>query len=259
MLIAILALVAFFHLAFLFALYLKDNSIADVAWGMGFIIIDILLFWQSDNYSIEQIIISILVFLWGTRLSAHILLRKIGKQEDFRYQQWRKQWGENIIWRSYLQVFMLQMFLLLIIAIPIFAVYSPAHKMIFEANSVISNLTLAGCAVAFLGLMCEAISDYQMQQFKKTSLNHGKIFTGGLWRYSRHPNYFGEAMFWWGIALLAYSNQNCYLIFISPLLITLLLRYISGVPMLEAKYKNNLEFQRYVGNTSAFIPWFSKK
>ena len=85
------------------------------------------------------------------------------------------------------------------------------------------------------------------------------IMTCGLWRYSRHPNYFGEALFWWGIAIIAYLATNYYLAIISPLLITLLLRYISGVPMLEEKYKNNPEFQEYASKTSVFIPWLPKK
>jgi steroid 5-alpha reductase family enzyme len=191
----------------------------------------------------------VLILTWGIRLSGYILWRKIGKPEDFRYAAWRKSWGKSFFWRSYLQIFMLQMILLAIIATPIF--------LLFNANYDVSIYTFIGSAIAICGLLIEIISDWQMLSFKKSA--KGGIMQEGLWRYSRHPNYFGEALFWWGIAIIAYLPNNYGLEVISPLIITILVRYISGVPMLEEKYKNNAEFQNYAAKTSIFIPWPSKK
>jgi steroid 5-alpha reductase family enzyme len=209
------------------------------------------LFLQQQNHSVPQLIISALILLWGLRLSLYIFFRKRGKPEDFRYQQWRSQWGRYFVVRTWAHVFMLQMIFLFVIATPLF----------LSANQFasVSIYTLVGALIAISGLSIETISDWQMAQFKKQHKNHGKIIQSGLWRYSRHPNYFGEAVFWWGIAVIVYPFTQHLLWLMSPLLITLLVRYVSGVPMLEQKYKDNKEFQAYAARTSCFILWFNKK
>jgi steroid 5-alpha reductase family enzyme len=251
MVLAFINLLIFIHLLFLLAVKIKNNGIVDIGWGIGFIIIDISLLVSSTSYNWPQLIISSLIIFWALRLSLHILRRSIGKPEDFRYANWRKNWGKSVIWRSYLQVFLLQMVFLLVIAIPMFLVWGTQQNF--------SHINLIGCLIAFLGLAIESISDYQMFLFKQSIANKGLIMQSGLWRYSRHPNYFGEALFWWGIAFIAYAPGNHFLAFISPIVITILVRYISGVPMLEEKYKNNIEFDIYKSKTSPFILWFPKK
>jgi 3-oxo-5-alpha-steroid 4-dehydrogenase 1 len=128
----------------------------------------------------------------------------------------------------------------------------------FEIN-IFSWQFIVGVLIFLLGFLFETISDYQLFRFKKDKYNKGKIIQSGLWKYSRHPNYFGEALLWWGIALISISEFSDIYIFISPLLITYLLRYVSGVPMLEAKYKDNEEFKQYSKKTSVFIPFIQKK
>lgn len=205
---------------------------------------------QSSQITFGQITISFLVLLWALRLSGYIAWRKIGQPEDFRYLQWRKEWGSAVVWRGYLQVFILQMLLLMIVALPLF--------FAFQGDGAVNLLVCAGLLIGFFGLVFECISDYQKYCFK-TSAPKGSIIATGLWRYSRHPNYFGESVFWWGVALVAYGCENSYWVFISPLLITFLLRYISGVPMLEKRYAANEQFRQYASKTSVFIPWFPKK
>lgn len=251
MIIAILSLILFFHVVFLIAIKIKDNSIADIAWGLGFIVIDLSLIFQTKNIHMPQFFTSLLIMIWGLRLSGYIYLRKINKPEDFRYQEFRKKWDEHYIIGSYLQVFLLQMILLLLIAMPLFIVYQKSNSF--------SLYTLFGLIIAGIGFSLELISDFQMAQFRKNTLHKGKIIQCGLWRYSRHPNYFGESLFWWGIACIVYPLSGYFLWLISPMIITILVRYISGVPMLEKKYHNNPEFQVYAKKTSCFIPWFPKK
>ncbi len=251
MLIAILSMMLFFHIVFLIAIKIKDNSIADIAWGVGFIVIDLALILQTKNIHMPQLIASLLILIWGLRLSGYIYLRKRNQPEDSRYQEFRKKWGEHYIIGSYLQVFALQMILLLFIAMPLFIVY--------QKNNSFSVYTFFGVIIAAIGFSVEVISDFQMNQFRKNTFNKGKIIQSGLWQYSRHPNYFGESLFWWGIACIVYPLSGYFLWLISPMIITILVRYISGVPLLEKKYRNNHEFQAYAKRTSCFMPWFPKK
>ena len=251
MYLAIISVLIFFHLLFILALIVHDNSIADVGWGLGFVLIDVVLLFQEHSYSIPQLVVSGLILVWGLRLSSYIFLRKKGAPEDFRYKSWRKQWGNYFILRTWAQVFMLQMFFLLVIATPLFLAATT-----FLLPSIFTAL---GAIIALFGLTIETISDVQMIRFKKQLTNKGKIIQTGLWRYSRHPNYFGESVFWWGIAVIVFPFQPHFLSVISPVLITFLVRYVSGVPMLEKKYKDNKEFQAYAARTSCFILWFNKR
>jgi steroid 5-alpha reductase family enzyme len=236
---------------FLIAMQIKDNSIADIAWGIGFVIIAISLLLQTPQIQVSQIIISSLVSIWGLRLSSYIYIRSIGKGEDFRYANWRASWGKNFILLSYVRVFMLQMLIMFVIAMPLFVCAYSNIEMIFSR--------WVGFIVALLGLIIEVISDYQMFVFKRVTRNKGQILQNGLWRYSRHPNYFGESMFWWGVGIFALTLKSYCISFISSALITFLLLNVSGIPMLERKYQNNIAFQKYVAKTSSFMLWWPKK
>lgn len=251
MILTFLSVFIFFNLMFLIAMQIKDNSIADIAWGIGFVIIAISLLLQTPQIQIPQIIVSSLVIIWGLRLSAYIYIRSIGKGEDFRYANWRASWGKNFILLSYLRVFMLQMLIMFVIAIPLFVCAYSNIEMIFSR--------WVGLIVALLGLIIEVISDYQMFVFKRVTHNKGQILQNGLWRYSRHPNYFGESMFWWGVGIFALTLESYCISFISSALITFLLLNVSGIPMLERKYQNNIAFQKYVAKTSSFMLWWPKK
>jgi len=251
MLVTLIVLIIYFHLLFLFAVLLKDNSIADIGWGFGFIVIDLSLFMQQHNNQLPQRIISLLIILWGARLTIYLFLRKRGQPEDFRYQQWRKSWKKFFLLRAYVQIYWLQMLLMCVVALPLFLMY---HKQ--QSASI---LTYVGSLIASIGLIFESVSDYQMAQFKKNLAHKGQVIQIGLWRYSRHPNYFGEALFWWGIAIICLPLTRYGTWLISPIAITVLVRYISGVPMLEKKYSRHSSFQDYAARTSCFIPWWPKK
>ncbi len=201
--------------------------------------------------SLHNLIFNTLILIWGLRLSLHIFLRNKGKEEDFRYKNWRNTW-KNFYLRSLFQIFLLQGFIMWVVSMPII-------RYNYEETSVISWQYIVGIIIFFIGYIFETISDYQLFKFKENKQNKGKIIQSGLWKFSRHPNYFGEAVLWWGIALAATNQLSDFYVFISPLLITYLLRYVSGVPMLEAKYKDNKEFKEYSRKTSVFFPLMQKK
>jgi steroid 5-alpha reductase family enzyme len=248
MLIEVLLLVfAYMVCAFLLALWKRDNSIVDIFWGFGFVLIAWYTLLRVWAFEPAQMLITGLVTVWGLRLSLHILTRKIGKPEDFRYAQWRKEWGKWFVPRSFFQIFMLQGALMLAISTPIILT-----NLYFSPASI--WFTVAGAAVWIFGFVFEAVGDAQLRKFVKTK-KEGEVMRTGLWKYTRHPNYFGEATMWWGIFVISAN----WLAVVSPLTLTFLLLFVSGVPMLEKKYAGNPQWEDYKKKTSVFIPWFPKK
>ncbi len=228
----------------------KDNSIVDIAWGIGFILVAILTFFLETGFVTRHILVTTMIFLWASRLATHISIRNKGRGEDFRYAKWRKDWGKWFFIRSFFQIYMLQGFLLLIIAYPVMLInHSEEAGIVF--------LDILGLFIWLIGFFFEAVGDYQLLKFKGKVENKGKIITRGLWRYTRHPNYFGETVMWWGIFLIALSVRTGWTAIVSPMIITFLLLRVSGIAMLEKKYVGNKEFEEYAKRTSAFFPWFS--
>jgi steroid 5-alpha reductase family enzyme len=240
------------NLMFLFALLLKRNDIVDIAWGVGFIVISVMLLLFVPDYHWRRLLVSGLVALWGLRLAMYLYLRNKGKKEDFRYARWRRDWGKHWIIRSYLQVFILQGFFMLLIAYPLF-MFGGFSKHAPGLPDV------AGLIMWIAGFAFESVGDFQMMRFKQNPANKGKVMNLGLWKYTRHPNYFGESVMWWGIFFIAISADWGWIAVMSPVVITTLLLKVSGVPLLEKKYSENPEYQNYIKKTSSFIPWFASK
>lgn len=237
----------FMTVVFILALIRKDNSIVDVAWGIGFIIIAVYTIIQSGEVDLRKMIVSLLVLLWGLRLSFHIMVRNAGKGEDFRYKAWRNSWKYFTL-RSFFQIFMLQGLLMLIISTPVWFINSFNGGPLGLWDSF-------GLLVFGAGFLFEVVADYQLAEFKKNPENQGKIINSGLWSISRHPNYFGESLVWLGISFYAMSFPYGWCALISPVVITLLLRFVSGVPLLEKKYKNHPDWADYQAKTAAFVPF----
>ncbi len=233
------------------ALLAKRNDVADIAWGPGYVLICIFLFF-TQPLSSTALLLYALVTCWGVRLAAHIYNRNKNKKEDFRYLQWREEWGSSFYWRSYLQVFLLQGFILLIIVSPV----------IFAAvkNSTKWNVfTVIGLCCWLTGFYFQAVADYQLAVFIKQKKSSNEIMQTGLWKYSRHPNYFGELMIWWGIFIIISPMPGSIFFIISPLAISFLLLFVSGIPLLEKKYNGNTLYKAYQKRTSALVPWPPKK
>jgi steroid 5-alpha reductase family enzyme len=237
---------------FLIAILAKDNSIVDVGWGPGFILVAVVTFFLRPGFEARHVLITVLVLIWGLRLATHIFLRNWGRGEDFRYAKWRKDWGRWFIPRSFFQVFMLQGIFMLLISSPTILVNRSRERGL-------TMLDALGGLVWLTGFLFEAVGDYQLKRFKQKPESRGKIMAAGLWKYTRHPNYFGEAVLWWGIWLVALSVDSGWAAIISPLTISFLLLKVSGVAMLEKKYAGNEEFAAYARRTSPFFPWFPKK
>lgn len=235
---------------FIVSLIKQRNDVADIAWGLGFAAIALFLF-LTRTPTLQSVLLYILIAIWGIRLALHIGLRSKGKPEDFRYKKWREEWGKSFALRSYLQVYLLQGFFMLIISLPIIVVS-------IAPDQATSPLILAGSIIWLIGFAFEAIGDYQLMVFIKHKKNKSDIMQTGLWKYTRHPNYFGEVLLWWGIFIIVLPLQNGIWSIISPITISYLLLYVSGIPMLEAKYKNNEAFLAYKKRTSAFFPMLPK-
>jgi steroid 5-alpha reductase family enzyme len=237
----------------LLSLYLKNSSIVDIFWGAGFIVLNGVYFALSpDGFLPRKLLIGILVTIWGLRLSIHILGRNWGKPEDFRYQKWRMEHGSRWWWRSFLQVFLLQGALMWLISAPLLAVQSGT------APDRLTLIDALGVLVWAVGFFFESAGDAQLARFKSDPANKGKVLSTGVWRYTRHPNYFGDSAQWWGFFLIGACAGGGWTIF-SPVIMTLLLLRVSGVALLEKTMETRPGYKEYIERTSAFIPWFPKK
>lgn len=243
----LLAIILFLYMCtwFRISIVKQRNDVADIAWGLGFPMLCLIAFLFGEH-SIRAIIVNIAISLWGIRLARHIYLRNKDKPEDARYAAWRKEW-KYVELRSFFQVFMLQGIFLYLIALP--AIYI--------------NLTLAyplqaqdflGLIVWIIGFYFEVVGDAQLARFIQNPANRGKIMQTGLWKYTRHPNYFGEVTMWWGIYIVALGLPDGVLTIIGPLTITWLILFVSGVPLLEKRYTGRSEFDAYKKRTSVFFP-----
>ena len=241
----------YMSLWYLIALARKRNDVADTAWGLGFLMLALASLYFSGNFSSRKILVLSLVTIWSLRLSTHIYLRNRGKAEDYRYNQWRQEWGKWFYLRTYLQVFLLQGVLLFIISVPVILVNN------FSSSSL-NILDALGVLVWLIGFYFEAVGDYQLSKFINDPNNKGKLMCSGLWQYTRHPNYFGEVAQWWGIFIIALSVNYGWASIIGPITITFFILKVSGVPMLEKKMENNPDFADYKKRTSVFFPLPSK-
>lgn len=223
------------------------NDIADVAWGLGFILAAAVSLVAGGEFSPRGILVSLLVLAWGVRLALHIHARNQGKGEDPRYRQWREEWGRWFVLRSFLQVFMLQGVLLVVVAVPVIVVNAAPPTPLGWLDGL-------GLLIWLTGFFFEAVGDWQLLRFIRNPANKGQLMTGGLWRYTRHPNYFGEVTLWWGLWLMALSAANGVWTVIGPLTITVLVLKVSGIPMLEKHYEGRPDFEEYKRRTSPFFP-----
>jgi steroid 5-alpha reductase family enzyme len=247
------AILLLMTLLWLLSLTLKNASIVDIFWGVGFILIVWLVFALApQGYLPRRQLVALLVTVWGVRLTLHIGSRNWGKPEDFRYARWREENGPRWWWVSYFKVFLLQGLIMWVLSTPLIAAQTSGFPVI------LTPLDILGMCIWGAGLLFEAVADAQLAHFKKNPINRGRILTSGLWKFSRHPNYFGEAVLWWGYYLLALAAGAGWTIF-APILMTFLLVKVSGVAILENTLKSKPGYTEYIQNTNAFVPWFPKQ
>lgn len=252
-LLILLALLAFFSLTFAIAHIRRNHGYVDIAWGLGFVVSAGFSFLAGSPRGAVPAVMTLLIAIWGLRLTFFLARRNIGKPEDYRYAEMRRKWDPATFGvRMFVQIYLLQLVLNYLINLP--AIVTNLQDL--TGWSVIATI---GLAVWAGGFATEAMADRQLRIFKADPANKGLLMTGGLWRYSRHPNYFGEAAQWWGLYLLAVSNGQHIWLIISPLTITLFLLFVSGVPLLEKKYAGRPDWEDYKKRTNKFIPGPPKK
>ena len=232
---------------FIISLITKRNDVADIAWGLGFILLTWSSFLIADIKGTRSLITAMLVSVWGIRLAWHIHSRNKGKGEDYRYLAWRNEWGKWFLLRSYFQVFILQGIFLFIIILPVLFINK-------SEDTPIIWLDILGIIIWMIGFYFEAVGDAQLIRFKNNPNNQGKLLQEGLWSLTRHPNYFGEVVQWWGIGFIALAVQGGWMGLIGPLTITYLILKVSGIPMLEKNMQSHPDFKNYKEKTNAFFP-----
>lgn len=238
----------------LLSLPIKNASIVDVFWGLGFIICSWVYFALApEGYISRKWLLNVLVTIWGLRLALYIFWRNHGKGEDYRYQKFRSAAGPNWWWQSFFKVFLLQGVLIVLLSTPLLAAhFSPGPNHL-------AALDTSGAMIWLVGFCFEALGDLQMARFKSQPANRGQVMNAGLWRYTRHPNYFGEAMMSWGYFFIAAATGAYWTIY-SPILMTLLLLHVSGVRLLEKTLQEvKPGYKEYQANTNAFVPWFPRR
>lgn len=246
---AFCTLLLYMSVLFLFATYRKNNGIADIGYGIGCIVTVIATTILTPPHMWPLYLLIGCVTIWGIRLGTRIYYKNRNKPEDFRYKAWRDTWGKWFLLRSFFQIYILQGTIIFIVVLPI------TLSIIFPLSSPHYTMLALGLMLWIIGFLFESIADLQLDLFLHNPLNKGKILTQGLWKYSRHPNYFGESLMWWGLALAALGLTSAsLLVFLSPIVITFLLLKVSGVPMLEARMKGNSEWEIYRAKTSVFFP-----
>ena len=233
---------------------IKNASIVDPFWGFGFVLVGLLYCYKTDGLEIRKLILLILLIVWGMRLSIYLIWRNWGKGEDFRYQQFRKNYGDHRYWWvSFFQTFLLQGVLMWLVSAPLLG------AQYFASGPKLSIPDYVAILIWMVGFAFEAGGDFQLTRFKSTPANKGKVLNSGLWKYTRHPNYFGDATLWWAYGLFSVAAGGFFTLF-GPLLMTVLIVKVSGVAMLERSLDHTKpQYKEYVEKTNAFFPWLPKK
>jgi len=231
----------------LISVVIKDASIVDITWGLGFATVATVLWIADDSRSSLDTLLWIMTLMWGLRLCLYLARRNLGHGEDYRYVAMRKRWGPAFPVISFLTVYTLQGTLMWVVSLPV--------QLSHRQEGSIGVLAIIGVALWLVGFYFESVGDLQLRRFKADPSNEGKVLDTGLWRYTRHPNYFGDACVWWGIALVACSVSVGRWGLIGAAVMNVLLLKVSGVALLERSLKRRKpDYQAYVERTSAFIP-----
>jgi steroid 5-alpha reductase family enzyme len=243
------AVLVLMTLAWLASLVRRDASIVDVFWGLAFVLAAWIYAGGREAPTVRGDVVAALVTLWGLRLSLHILWRSRGRGEDYRYREMRDRDPAGFPRRSLLTVFWLQAALAWAISAPLFQAQRPGP-------AAPGPLDILGSGLFVVGFLFEAVGDWQLARFRGDPANAGRVMDRGLWRYTRHPNYFGDAVVWWGFSGIALATPGSWWTLYSPVLMTALLLRVSGVTLLEKKLRETRPAYRgYAERTNAFLPW----
>lgn len=250
-----------FSLTWTISVIIKNVSIVDVVWGISFLVQSLIYFCLNLNFfDYKKVIFLCLIIFHNLRLSIYLLIRNYGKGEDKRYKElFRDKFGDSFWWISFFQIFLLQCIISYVLSFIFYSyfIFDVTDKENYNSTSIF----IFGCVLMFLGSIYETIADSHLSVFKSKIENKGKVLDKGLFHLSRHPNYFGEFIFWLGCYVVNLSILSYYNIYV-PIIIYILLNYVSGTPILDkfmTKTKDSLEHKNYIDTTSSFWPWFKFK
>ena len=243
---AIVALGSFFVM-WLISLVARDASIVDPFWGISFVLVAWVAWIVGESPGSRQLLTALLVTAWGLRLSLFLASRNLGRGEDYRYQAMRRRWGRKFPLISLGTVFVLQAALMWVVSMPV--------QVTMLDRGAPGALSYLGIGLWTFGMIFEAGGDWQLARFRRDPANAGRVMDRGLWRYTRHPNYFGDFCVWWGLFLIALGDVSMAWTIVGPVLMTLLLLRISGVALLESTIsKRRPDYAAYARRTAAFFP-----
>ncbi len=232
----------------LISLRIRNASIVDVFWGLGFVLVSWTTVLLTDATAMRRWVIVVTATIWGTRLAAYLAWRNFGKPEDYRYRAMRDSYGDRFAWVSALLVFGLQGLLMWIVSWPL--------QFGQQSAAALNWVDVLGVMLWTLGWLFETVGDWQLARFKRQMEYAGKVMDRGLWRYTRHPNYFGDFLVWWGFYLMAVASHAPWWTIVSPLVMSVLLMRVSGVTLLERSLQTRRpQYTDYMRRTSAFFPW----
>ena len=248
------AVAAMMIVGWIVSLIYRNVTIVDSLWGLGFVLIAWLTFIMSNGFWARNFLIALLVTMWGLRLSLYLSWRNWGKGEDPRYGSWRRKAGDRFWLVSLFKVFILQALFLWVISLVL------QVGQLAAGPSSLRWLDIAGIMVWSTGFVFESLGDWQLARFKSNPANRGRVMDRGLWTYTRHPNYFGEFLVWWGFYLIPLATPNSWWTILSPVVIAAVLLKMTGIPLTEQELiKNRPGYSDYVKRTSAFVPWLPVK
>jgi steroid 5-alpha reductase family enzyme len=246
LLLGLAAILILFTVLWAVSLRLENSSIADVAWGPGILVIGLTYYFTGDGAPLRAHLTLALLAMWAIRLGTHLGIRTRLQGEDFRYVKWRDDY-EHWWLVSYFKVFLLQAVIAWIVSLPIY------FAIVSLAPASLTLLDYLGVLLCVSGLVVEGVADEQLRRFRADRANRGKVLDTGLWRYTRHPNYFGEALLWWGFGVIGVATGGLPGL-LGPAILTYLLIYVSGVPMLESTLIEKAGYIQYVDKTPPFLP-----
>lgn len=251
---AFLVAIAWFTLWYVGTSLVRNASLVDIGWGSGFAMLALFAWLRQPD--LPALFLVVPVCVWGIRLSVHIGRRNLGKPEDFRYAAFRRDWGRWYAVRAYFQLFFFQAVMMWIIALPyLTAMDVPEGQPVSFPSSLPSLVLLGfGLLIWLAGIILEVTADEQLRRYMSTP-NRAPFLRTGVWKLSRHPNYLGEALLWWGIWLIATAFGAPLYTAVGPAVITALLRWVSGVPMLEKRLATRPGYAEYATAVPIFLPW----
>jgi steroid 5-alpha reductase family enzyme len=258
-----IALFIYIFFAFIVGTIKKNNAIMDIFYGPAYFVVALTSFILNliftSSFCIRQVIATTLVLIWAIRLASYVYIRNRGKPEDYRYKAMRERWKTNIALKSFFKIYLFQGIIVFLVGIPAWFINISENPPVVSLLDFGGITLWLGALIWLIGFTFETLADYSLYKFLQNPENAGKVMDKNVWKYSMHPNYFGEVTQWWGLFVLALAVPFGFITFIGPAYITFQIIKVSGVKLLDKRFEGNEEYAAYKKRTSLFIPWFPKK